>query len=585
MDARNLEHAAEFCKLVGAPDLLAYLGLEADVDSVEARARLKARRKYMQGMQGNPKYKQEALFLIKHFASLDAVLAAPDVYLADALHRAESVHLPILEMTVKGVLAGGNLTVEQEQYLLRNAIELGISEQTFHRLLDRLCGEAGIPRHTRPPVEEATPGPQSTGDFYRVLEVPPQAPLTEIEAAWRRKRTQIDALPPSTQRDELQVRVDLAWNVLKDHSSREQYDLASSRTGPPARARVVRPDQAATAPPVRQRSSGPPSPLPQPDATPGRPARLEVDGEPVRSVRLFGRPRTDHIIVRNIGDAPLIGTVTSEAPWIRVRPQQLDPNRKEQQIEVSLDPDALPGPRAEGRVRIQTDAGDAHVDFVVQKTDPRLTALLTGGAVLVGLGLLILLGGVLIQAAGPGSSGLTIAVDPAATEVRLDGQVVGSGSRIHVPEPPLGQVTLQVVHPNFAPYSREIVVERGRSQTVEVELELARSMDFKPTDALQQGMVDAEAAQSIVGASGAGINACIRRVARENQILTGTVRIHIGKDGRAAGFEVQGKSADEPSVQACLARQTAAITFEPLSEGDYATVRYDYTVTSGADAP
>src|SRR5690606_1765364 len=145
----------------------AYLGVPEDTASGEARQKLKARRKYMQGMQGNPKYKQEALYLIKHFAALDAVLSDPAAYLTDARRRAESVHLPILEMTVRGVLAGGNLTAEQEEYLRRNAVELGVSEPTFDALLDRLTREMGVARPAAAQkAATPAPSPQSTGDFY-----------------------------------------------------------------------------------------------------------------------------------------------------------------------------------------------------------------------------------------------------------------------------------------------------------------------------------------------------------------------------------------------------------------------------------
>ena len=139
--SRNFDTAAEFCEIAGTPDLLEYLQVPPEVDPSEAQEKLKKRRKYMQGMQSNPKYRKEALFLIKHFKALSNALVDPSSYLTDALRRAESVHLPILEMTVKGVLAGGSLTEEQEQYLRRNANELGVSDATYDELVDRLCRE------------------------------------------------------------------------------------------------------------------------------------------------------------------------------------------------------------------------------------------------------------------------------------------------------------------------------------------------------------------------------------------------------------------------------------------------------------
>ena len=122
MNSRNLDLAAQFCELVNKPHLLEYLGLPEDASPDAAQKKLKARRKYMQGMQSNPKYKSEAIFLIKNFGALSRVLEDPIPYLKDAKRRAESKHLPVLEMTIKGVLAGGSLTHEQEDYLRRNAL-------------------------------------------------------------------------------------------------------------------------------------------------------------------------------------------------------------------------------------------------------------------------------------------------------------------------------------------------------------------------------------------------------------------------------------------------------------------------------
>lgn len=582
MDSRNLEHAAEFCKLVGAPDLLAYLGLDADVDAAEARQKLKARRKYMQGMQGNPKYKQEALYLIKHFAALDDVLGDPAAYLTDAQRRAESVHVPILEMSVRSVLAGGSLQVEQEDFLRRNAIEMGISEETFEELLERLAREAGV---KRPSAREPTPIPPRRSDpprpsgveFYELLGVPPQASADEVREAWGRRRAQVERLPASQQREELLVRLDLAHAVLSDRNAREQYDLASTRTGPPARRRTIRPDHLATAPPIRSRASSPPRPGPPPIR---RPARLEVDGDPLRELRVFARPAVEVLSIRNIGDEPMHGTVTADVSWLRVSPARIDPEVKEQRFELVVDPSAMASGTSTGRVKVATDGGDATVEVRVRRLSPALALLTTVavvGVVPVGLGCLALL---LFVLAGPGSSGLTIHVDPAATEVRLDGQLIGHGSVVHVEEPPLGEVTLSVRHPNFHDHASEIVIERGRARTVDVRLELARDMDFRPTEKMARGELDGGKAREVVGARSASIDRCLSAAAEPGQVLTGTLRVHVGPDGNAVGFDVQGQRVDRPDVLQCLAREAAAVTFPPLERGDYATVRYDYTVTA-----
>ncbi len=144
MESRDLDLAAEFCTIVGAADLLAYLGIEPNVEPITAQATLRSRRRFMQGMQGNPKYKREALFLIRHFSALHAVLDDIPGYLADTRRRGESAHLPVLEMTIRGVLAAGSLHPDQRAYLARNARELGVSSETFEGVLARAAQDLGV---------------------------------------------------------------------------------------------------------------------------------------------------------------------------------------------------------------------------------------------------------------------------------------------------------------------------------------------------------------------------------------------------------------------------------------------------------
>ena len=145
MEPRDLEATAEFCRIVGASNLVVYLGLDSQAEPETLRAKLRARRKFMQGMQANPKYKREALFLIRHFSNLQTVLQDVPAYLADAARRAESVHLPVLEMTIRNALLDGPLTPDREAYLLRNAVELGVSEATFRDLVERAALSLGPP--------------------------------------------------------------------------------------------------------------------------------------------------------------------------------------------------------------------------------------------------------------------------------------------------------------------------------------------------------------------------------------------------------------------------------------------------------
>jgi len=384
MEAEDLELAAEFCKLVGVPNLLAYLGLDESADPADARARLKTRRKFMQGMQGNPKYKREALFLIKHFTNLNDALADVRAYMADAQRRAESIHLPVIEMTIRGVLASGSLNTDQEDYLRRNATELGVSERTFREVLYRVGREVGIS------VPTPAPPPTLDGalDLYGLLGVTRGATDDEITLAWQRKSAELENASQH-EASALRARLDLARKVLSHEVARRAYDGAAARTGPPARTRQQRPDLSATAPPVRERYPEPAPDVADGDPPPAEITRLEIEGDPVRRIKLGRGITVATIAIRNGGDGRMGGTITGNEPWLGIHPTRLDPALREQEIEVQIDRADVPHQVSAAVVTIETDRGErARVVFEIHKGTPAWTviALVAAALLLVGIG-------------------------------------------------------------------------------------------------------------------------------------------------------------------------------------------------------
>jgi len=575
MDSRNYELAAEFCQLVGTPDLLAYLGVEMDAGTAETRTKLKSRRKYMQGMQSNPKYRSEALYLIKHFAALDAVLANPAAYLKDAVKRAESVHLPVLEMTIRSVLAGGSLSPDQEEYLRRNALELGVSDQSFEDILDRLAAAADVKRPSGPPslVPNAhTPYPADVRTYFLLLQIEQDATIEEIEQAYRMRMAEARARRPGPEREALVSRLGLAWNTLKDPTTRELYEMSQTRTGPPARQRQTRPDLAATAPPVRRTVRPNPN-----DAQ--LPSRLEILGDPVRQVRVGGSPVTLMIEIRNGGDLPMRGQVTRDEPWLVVETPDIDPGLKEQTIIVHISPSLMIGQQDTGRVTLQTHTGErATVVIEVQRVSlirraAQFVAIVTACVSLV------MFGGWFLVSFFHDAGGFEIIVDPYADEIQVQGESIGGGERVVLDVLPPGPVTLQISQPGFRPYARSLNnIDRDLGR-VNVVLELDEPLDFEPERHMKRGAFSQEEANAVVGTRATAFDRCVRKSADPGEILTGTIRVHIDKSGRAVGMQVEGKNTDRPVVQKCLERQAAVLVFRPLNEGDYATVRYSYSVT------
>jgi len=139
-DERDLEIAAKFCKVVETSDLFEYLGLPKDVSTEDAKAALSKKRKYMQAMQNNPKFKDSAKFLIKNYRALDRVMESPRAHL-DAMRRSrEDTTLPMLVTALDGVLSDGNLSADEERFVRKLAIDFGISEERYEeQLRERLA--------------------------------------------------------------------------------------------------------------------------------------------------------------------------------------------------------------------------------------------------------------------------------------------------------------------------------------------------------------------------------------------------------------------------------------------------------------
>ncbi len=596
MNPRHLELADEFCTLVGSPHLVEYLGLEPGATSEESRSSLKKRRKYMQGMQSNPKYKAEALFLIKNFAALDAVLVEPAAYLDAVRRQQESTHLPILEMTIRTVLKGGTLSAEQEEYLLRQALELGLAATTFEDTLDRLAAQAGVARPrdgiagVQPEHEEdALPNENvEFTDHYGILGLPTSASRDAVYEAYKNRYRAVRALADRERAEKLYKRLDRAWQVLSDNTSRETYDLSLKQTGPPASRRsdddpfLDSLRLAPTAPPVKSRAQGPNDVIskgtPAPTVSPGR-GRIEFAGPRVRQVRLSKSAFEATLPVR-IAEG-LEAVVSTDEPWLQAQPARLPAGQRDQVITVRVEPGDLPRRSATAVVTVQTDQGDrASLVFEVRRSFPVLPALagtLAAGGVLAGA----------LAAASslgwfePPDRSVTLSLDPTAEEVLIDGVSLGGGPRVVVREAPSSPVTLTVLHPNFETWAREVDLSVHHGGVFTVELTRSASLSFRPSDDQVQGTVSEDALMTVMPPRMAAMDACVRSSGAPPP-LAGSVRIFVDRTGVAVGAEVEGTGAETQDVLECLLRQAAAVRLPPVVDGDYATVRYDYEVAEGA---
>jgi hypothetical protein len=600
MDARHLESAAEFCSIVGAPHLLAYLGIDASCDPEEAASKLRERRKFMQGMQANPKYKQEAAYLIRNMHALSEVLREPAAYAAHVARMEEAAQLPVLEITIRGMLKGGSLTDEQEDYLRRNAEQMGISAGAFAETLTRIAAEVGAPLRVPPtpgprlqslPPVPSTP-PSSRPPIVRPATSPQRPPPPPVSRPSSPRTPTSAPAEPHRQRSlspaEPVKSTVQPFEVL--HPTSERGNL----TGPPARHRDVGPTDAVmgapTAPPVRMRHAEP---------LPGRSSetdpfvrarnrqirnrtRVEVVGDTVRRVPLKNKKVATRFTVQVTGGGG--ARVSTDQPWLLAEPQRVEPGVSEAVIEVRIDPQGFVGTRATGVVAVQTQDGDrANVAFEVERVSSLSPFMVAGAIGLVAIVAVAALGSSLLPVWNQSrSASLTIDIDPTAEEVRIDGVLVGSGPHVRIENPQTGIVVLSVTQSRFRPYETQFEVPPGRDSNIKIALDLATKLDFVPAPTMARASLDTAVVRRVMQHSTKEFDGCIRLGIPFGQTANGSLKIHIGKDGVPIGLEADA-SANGPAVRKCLERQVALLEFPALTDGDYATVRYDYNLSRETD--
>jgi SAM-dependent methyltransferase len=167
MEERDLKLAADFCKLVQSSDLLAYLGVSQDSSAKALTEALSDRRRRLQGMQSNPKYRASAMFLLKNYQALARVVKQPQAHLEYLRRERESGLIPMLELAIDSVLVDGVITPQEERFIHRAAASLGIAEETYNRVVRERAAKAGVHLPDAP-----TPGGPPFWAGGKTLDVP-----------------------------------------------------------------------------------------------------------------------------------------------------------------------------------------------------------------------------------------------------------------------------------------------------------------------------------------------------------------------------------------------------------------------------
>ena len=634
MDPRDLDQIDTFLGMVGRTSLLDYYELDAAASSDEADKAIKSRRGWAQGQQANPKYRNEALWLIKNNGLIRRVLIEQrEAYVQDLKSRTQSKNLQVLTLFIKGTLAGGTLTADAEEAILRQARAMGLDDDTTQRHIETLLKDTGAQRAASADHETAS---GSFVDYYDLLGVLQAATLEEIESAHRAKYRWARTLRDKDRVTRLYADLDEAWRVLKDPARRAQYDVlySASTDGQPVGAspkdiqgflpgRTQGPSQAAPAssdePPVAAprkeapRRKGPPAPPAvgkdrslgfsgQPTEEAGAPpVRAPKPPEGIRTLGLttgktrragprlgiaspelivlgVGRAPVQHsIVVRNTGRGAMRGRAHSDRDWLKLERSRLDPDAAEQELRFTVDPKQMPRATSVALVTVVTDHGERRAITVrVEKKRSRL------GAVVVGMVLLAsAIGGGLWASGVLGPQGaqdtpLTIIVDPTAEAIYVDDTQVGNGAKAVVTsgyvlnEP----VTVRAVHDGFETASATVLVTEGQPATVNLQLRLIDPLDTAPGDELSPVDVDPELFSLAVRPRLAGIGACLADASPElaGQKLSLRADVYVDSKGKLLYVASSDAKLRAESNLDCVRRHLRAAQF-PLLDGDYAVVK------------
>lgn len=223
MDRRELEEIERFLTSVGRPTLFAYYGLEPTADGAAAEEAVRKRRSWAQGQQSNPKYKSEALFVIKNNALLKRVFVEDlEAYRAHVRDDSSSRNLDVLTLFIKGTIAEGQLTPQAEAAILHQGRQLDLVEAAVVRRIEELLSETGA---TRVGFDADDLSSEVLAvDHYAILGIAPNASPSGIEEAYRSRYRWARNLKDLKRSAEILNALDQAWRVLFDPVKRARYD-------------------------------------------------------------------------------------------------------------------------------------------------------------------------------------------------------------------------------------------------------------------------------------------------------------------------------------------------------------------------
>lgn len=579
MTDREREIIAEFLASVGKPDLYAYYGLDPLAPADEVEATLKRRRSWAQGQQSNPKFRGEALFLIKQNALVRRTL------LEDASdYRASLDATPTTAPEPSAptpTLAAPVASVEDLPELEE------VPDPT--EIADTSASEA-----TRP-----EPVASEGEDLYAVLAAPRLADAEDLGIAYRDRLRYLRFTLPAARLSTELARLERAWRVLGSPARRARYDagesvdelLADPPTVPQSPdnvttlfevpeedifVRPVRSEPPAPAPPASRESRARPT-LPPPltnTVTLPRTARLEVDCPDTVGVTLMGAPYRFRLVIRNAGTGRMPGRVFADRTWLDVNIPHLDADNPHQVRIVTIDPAVFPGTEGSGTLTVLTDHGERRVVRVeVRRRSPfawvAWAAFALGAVAVFSLGFWWVSRDIQSSA-----TQLLLHVTPPASHVYVGGRERGAGADVQI-ELELGQAhRLRVEADGYEPHE-ELLQGLGPGR-------VERRITLQPERPDSEVVLGAEAVQ-LVEAKGPALAACFRRDGAP-AILQATFVAHVASGGGLLDVMIEDANAPTNEAEGCVREVFESLTF-PAFTGRVGVVRARLAVPVPGAAP
>ncbi len=614
MNEQDLKAIEQFLATRETADLFEYFNVARTVDPTEAEAVVRARRSWAQGQQANPKFRQEAIWIIKNVALCKRAIGdEKDDYLRYLNEKAQAEALATLSTYLDGAVFDGQLTLEREEGAVAKGIGLKLSDDVIEEFIERYLVEHEVYRVDSGPLV----------NYYTEIGVPKDSPADTLAPMLERLLVEAKALGPRGASRRRTIR--MARRVLLDRERRREYDNALEVESPPDSGLPVfgSPNEhepqlepqytkalnIRTAEGTQDSDSLGAStlslrdPPPPPDhisktlpyksgenavRSPRAPIQLVIDGERERSVRVGRGPATVELVVRNEGDGRMHGKVVVDRPWMSVIPDRLDPDRTEQTITVTIDPTQLTRSRAVAMVTIIPERGGSRYVTITAERDRKSLVWVGGVFALMAAGGFIAAWPTLSaslfppEPPPPPAGTLSVRVDPHAGEVHVNGKLINSGGEaLNVQNLPLKTpINVRVVLDGFQTWEQDIVLANTEPVTVRPELILADLMDFEPTAEHLQGSMDrAEVSRAIRGLQ-ERVRGCVEthtpgepRAEKRMDLM-----VFVRSSGHVGSTQFEGDIVPPPGAKHCIDRQLRALRV-PLFEGDYDIARESFTVS------